>query len=99
MIKGKELIKYLRGIKWEDIITKSDSLSSDEWIDFISRYISEDLKEIENINSKEQVIKMLKDTMGKLKLINDPTLQEELIPDLEDLKKNLEEIYKTNIEK
>jgi len=99
MIKGKELIKYLKGVKWEDIIPKSDSLSSDEWIDFISRCISEDLKEIEDLNSKEQVIKMLKDTMGKLKLINDPTLQEELMPDLEGLKKTLEEIYKTNIEK
>ena len=38
MIKGKELIKYLKGVKWEDIIPKSDSLSSDEWIDFISVY-------------------------------------------------------------
>lgn len=71
-----------------------DSLSSDEWIDFISRCISEDLKEIEDLNSKEQVIKM-----GKLKLINDLTLKEELMPDLEGLKKTLEEIYKTNIEK
>ena len=37
--------------------------------------------------------------MGKLKLINDLTLKEELMSDLEGLKKTLEEIYKTNIEK
>lgn len=85
MIKGKELIKYLKGVKWEDIIPKNDSLSSDEWVDFISRYISDKLKEIDILTSSLEFIKTIKDETGSS-------------PDLEDLKKTLEEIWKKNIE-